>query len=224
MCRCLPYTTTMLRTHHFASAEFLSIYEQLSVRKSTNSTGFVEAYNIFPGVAFSMRDGNDTTVLGIRAVYEHNTPANQVEIFYYVTDLNGNERCLSHSKRPVQATDTRYSGSAEIRGGIQTQTWTSMVPNSPASTTTYYVKEARGPVNANGTGTTVQYPFRIQVANAPGSAEIGYVLDHGTHFPLSYDSWFKTGGCPSAIHSDRPLFVTAGNVVLADHWDVLARL
>ena len=46
----MPYMTTMLRTHHFVDAEFLSIYEQLSVRQSPTEAGTVEqAYHIFPG-------------------------------------------------------------------------------------------------------------------------------------------------------------------------------
>lgn len=49
-----PYTTTMLRTHHFVSAEFLSIYEQLSVKTDVKTGALMKAYHIFPGFPFSM--------------------------------------------------------------------------------------------------------------------------------------------------------------------------
>eukprot|EP00759_Apiculatamorpha_spiralis_P032457 PhF_6_TR33859/c1_g1_i4/m.49682 len=86
----LPYTTTMLRTHHYRTQDYLSIYEQFSTRAFPWSTdgSFQEAYHIFPGFSFSMRDPNNTIINGIRVVYTYNVTARTKEVFYYITSVD----------------------------------------------------------------------------------------------------------------------------------------
>eukprot|EP00466_Bigelowiella_natans_P007723 jgi/Bigna1/131740/aug1.15_g6448 len=169
----MPYMTTMLRTHKFnGGVEFLSIYEQLSVRDGDSEGDVDSAYHIFPGVPFSMRDANDTTVLGIRVVYRFRASEESTETFYYLTDLDHNERCVSHTVRSTPVGEAEYIGNSTLRGGVPVQGYI-VKDGKGGSTTTFYTQELRGPPNANGTGITVSYPFRIQVAHPPGGAEYG---------------------------------------------------
>jgi len=70
-----PFSTTMLRTHHYSNDKpFLSIYEQLSVRMTPDGHR-QEAYHIFPGWPFSIRDANDTHILGIRVLPRPGIPS-----------------------------------------------------------------------------------------------------------------------------------------------------
>eukprot|EP00040_Diaphanoeca_grandis_P008868 m.46690 g.46690 ORF g.46690 m.46690 type:complete len:255 (-) comp20308_c0_seq1:49-813(-) len=192
----LPYTTTMLRTHRFRSTEFLSIAEQLSVRSlNITGVGYEEAYYIFPGVPFSMRDPNNTIVSGIRAVFQHTEAS--IEVFYYLTSVEGIEQCVRHSKTAVDRSDQPiYVGASSIRGGITTDGWVTTNKTQGGNSTTYYVSELRGDPAASGQGDPVHYPFRIVVVDPPGGPEYGYVLDHGQHFPVAVDGWFNTANCP----------------------------
>ena len=201
----LPYTTTMLRTHNFYNAEFLSIAEQLSV-KGLNYSGpsdnanYEEAYNIFPPVPFSMRDANNTVVQGIRAVFRyagHAGVAKSKETFYFLTDLAGEERCVKHVMQalPSPPLATPLSPSPPLRGGISVDAWV-VAPAGGGSTTTAYVNETRGDPAASGPGEAVHYPFRISVVHPPGGPEYGFVLDHGQHFPLDVAAFHATDGCP----------------------------
>jgi hypothetical protein len=91
-----PFSTTMLRTHHYSDKPFLSIYEQLSVRMTPDGHR-QEAYHIFPGWPFSIRDANDTHILGIRVIPRstpHSIPP-------------GSTRRVMH--RPSTTTTTRSS-------------------------------------------------------------------------------------------------------------------
>eukprot|EP00656_Telonema_subtile_P049290 TRINITY_DN6088_c0_g1_i1.p1 TRINITY_DN6088_c0_g1~~TRINITY_DN6088_c0_g1_i1.p1 ORF type:complete len:263 (-),score=60.99 TRINITY_DN6088_c0_g1_i1:197-985(-) len=214
----LPYTTTMLRTHNYTSAEFLSIYEQLSVRAGTGHVQQQQAFHIFPGLPFSMRDANDTTILGIRVVYNHLPLTAQTETFYYLTDLNSNERCLSHKVSTSSPNPPVQLGNTSIRGGVPVTGWREDFDGGQ-SESTYYVTEARGPANANGTGGPAVYPFRVVMVDPAGGPEYGYVLDQGTHFPVAMDAWFDTSGCkPAQQHAiqHRPLLVSAGGVIAHD--------
>ena len=198
----LPYTTTMLRTHHFAAAEFLSIAEELSVQAVPGSAGgnFEEAYYIFPAVPFSMRDANETVVRGIRAVFQHTSDslASYKETWYFLTGLDGVERCAHHSLVNVTVSTPTFKEATTLRGGIEVKGWAEPI-GLGGSTTTYYAQEKRDDAVASGAGKVVSYPFRIDVVHPPGGGEIGYVLDHGQHFPVAVGKWFvKEPSCPKA--------------------------
>lgn len=212
----LPYTTTMLRTHHFSSAEFLSIAEELSVRALSPSgpPGHEEAYYIFPAVPFSMRDANKTVVRGIRAVFRHTSDSagSYKETWYFLTGTDGIERCVRHSLTNVTvATSRKLDPEILLRGGILTKAWVTESEGTGGSTTTYYVEEKRGDPEASGSGKWVSYPFRISVVHPPGGVEVGYVLDHGQHFPTVVDSWFAKDGCPPATTTTRAKAPSAPN-------------
>lgn len=206
----LPYTTTMLRTHHFATKEFLSIYEQLSVRSMPGQPAVTEsAYHIFPGLPFSMRDANNTIVLGIRVVYQDN--GTDTTTFYFLTDTDGNERCVRHAVGPSPATSPAVSiGEATIRGIPGLPGWVVNDTSTGVVTTTHYV--------ADEGNDAPQFPFRIELLYPPGGAEVGYLLDHGTHFPQAMTDWFDTSGCDKepACRADDAFSATH------DHWSALA--
>jgi len=224
----LPYTTTMLRTHNFGpAAEFLSIGEQLSV-KGLNYSGpsdnanYEEAYSIFPPTPFSMRDANHTVVRGIRAVYRyagHGGVAATKETFYFLTGLDGQERCVKHAKQallpppPAASIDV----GASLRGGIGVATWVvADAAGAGGSTTTAYANETRGDPAASGPGEAVHYPFRISVVHPPGGPEYGYVLDHGQHFPVDVPAFHATDGCPP-LAATPPLSLAAAATAALPH-------
>mgnify|MGYP006902749460 CR=1 FL=1 len=127
-------------------------------------------------------------------------------------------------------------GNFTVRGISGIEAWRTTLA-SGESTTTYYVKESRGPANGNGTGPMVMYPFRIQLKYPVGGPEVGYVLDQGTHYPVFVDSWFSTSGCDghasldsrwAAAQARHPVQVVQSDhgvtIVDSPHWEVLSLL
>ena len=178
-----PYSTTLLRTHHYAAERFLSVGELLSV--NTTADGHVwEAYMIAPGWPFDLRDDptSPTVVLGLRVVYEYT--ATNYTIWYYATDLSGEEDCILYGTYPYRPFTPSAQGAAVIRG-IDTTVWVDTDPSSGVVTTHYLTPDLDN----------AQYPFRIHVAYPEGSSEVEWTLDHGTHYALLQTPWFATGNC-----------------------------
>ena len=196
--------------------------------------GSEQAYYIFidPEVPFSLRDANDTIVLGIRVVCTSHCPpltsvqssppvpvdciADQITektattprsitTSYFLTDLDGNERCVVHATAAAPAGPTPVSlGNSTVRGISNIEGWRVTLPNGQ-STATYYVRESRGPPSGNGTGPMVMYPFRITLKYPAGGPEVGYVLDQGTHYPVAVTPWFDVSGCDGKHAVDERL-------------------
>ena len=179
----LPYSTTLLRTHHYAAALYLSVGEELSV-KGTPDGHTWEAYMIAPGWPFDLRDDpvDPTVVLGLRVVYEY-TPSNYT-IWYYATDVAGAEDCILYATYPYRPFQPTAQGAATVRG-IETEVWVDTDPATQTTTTHYLTLDLGGRL----------YPFRIHVAYPEGSSEIEWTLDHGTHYAVLQDAWFNTSGC-----------------------------
>ena len=167
-----------------------------------------EVYNIFPGVPFSMRDANDTVVLGIRAIFQYTSCSGVPfkETFYYLTGTDGVERCARHIKAPVADSAPPVAArNTTLRGGVPVVGWATTSATG-GGTTTYYAEEMRGDAPASGKGVPAWYPFRIIVTDPPGGPQHGYVLDHGQHFPVAVNKWFDTTtvACPPLPPSPPP--------------------
>eukprot|EP01130_Rhizamoeba_saxonica_P010160 TRINITY_DN4165_c0_g1_i1.p2 TRINITY_DN4165_c0_g1~~TRINITY_DN4165_c0_g1_i1.p2 ORF type:complete len:230 (+),score=41.86 TRINITY_DN4165_c0_g1_i1:753-1442(+) len=176
-----PYSTTLLRTHHFADNKtFLSIGEELSARLNADG-GVEEVYYIFPGWPFDMRDAAHTMALGIRAILSYSYDQTSMEEWYFITDTNGIEKCVAHKIIPLQPLNMKYQGTETIRG-INTQVFQST--GSKSVTTQYFTEDVNGPIM-----------FRQHVLLPPGGPEIEWMLDHGTHFTREETAWFNKTGC-----------------------------
>ena len=175
-----------------------------------------------------MRDANNTIVLGIRVVYR--VRAGNTSTSYFLTDLDGNERCVQHVTQPNAVAPPAVSvGTSTVRGISDVEGWSVTLPNGQ-KTTTYYVHETRGGPYSNGTGVPAMYPFRIELLYPAGGPEVGYLLDQGTHYPVEVKSWYSIAGCGSAKPSAEPRAVVRASpadaltVANPDHLSVLARM
>lgn len=183
----MPYSTTLLRTHHYAQDLFLSVGELLSVKKKPDGHTW-EAYMIEPGWPFDLRDDpvHPTIVLGLRVVYEY-TSTNYT-IWYYATNLDGVEECILYGNYAYRPFSPSFLGTAIVRG-IETDVWNES--DTTGTNTTYYLTKDLG---------DNMYPFRIHVIYPEGSSEVEWVLDHGTHYAVLQDKWFSTLGCNEGTH------------------------
>ena len=133
------------------------------------------------------------------------TTPRSITTSYFLTDLDGNERCVVHATAAAPAGPTPVSlGNSTVRGISNIEGWRVTLPNGQ-STATYYVRESRGPPSGNGTGPMVMYPFRITLKYPAGGPEVGYVLDQGTHYPVAVTPWFDVSGCDGKHAVDERL-------------------
>eukprot|EP01129_Flabellula_baltica_P004819 TRINITY_DN1712_c0_g1_i3.p2 TRINITY_DN1712_c0_g1~~TRINITY_DN1712_c0_g1_i3.p2 ORF type:complete len:188 (+),score=42.64 TRINITY_DN1712_c0_g1_i3:796-1359(+) len=163
-----PYSTTMLRTHHFKTEPFLSIYEELSAY--TDNGELWEAINIEIGWPFSIRDAKDTHVLGLRVVYRYDdiVSPTSFEQWYYMTDVDNVEHCVSHRTIPMNPAKVTYLGQEAIRN-IDSIGYLSQDTVTGVNTTTWYTQDVDGSM----------YPFRIISENpdSPRYSEFHYLPD-----------------------------------------------
>lgn len=181
-----PFSTTLLRTHHYADALYLSVGEELSV-KTTADGHLWEAYMIAPGWPFDLRDDptDPTVVLGLRVVYEYVYGADaHYNMWYYSTNTAGEEECLVQGTYDVPAFEPTYKGNETVRG-IETEVWVNDDEAAGTQTTYYMTPDLDGEL----------YHFRIHVAFPEGSSEVEWTLDHGTHYGIVMEDWFDTSNC-----------------------------
>ena len=184
-----PYSTTMLRTHHYPPPKvFLSIGEELSSYQDKDGSVW-QATNIVTGWPYSIRDEAGTTILGIRVVYRYDadpTIATEYDEWYYMTDLDGVETCISYTSGKFNKQITTYLGTSTIRG-IEAEGWLQTDSVTMNNITTWYSPDVEG-----------MYPFRTKTDYADQQSEIGWILDQGTHFVGTTMPWFNTSGCDAS--------------------------
>jgi len=197
----LPYSTTLLRTHHYADALFLSVGEELSVRQPVAGGSVWEAYMIAPGWPFDLRDDptDPTVVNGLRVVYEYAAANGTYTIWYYATNLDGVEECLTHGTYAWRPFQPDYEGEAVVRG-IATDVWRDYDPGTGVTTTHFVTPDLGGAL----------YPFRVHTRYPSGSGEVEWTLDHGTHYAVEQTAWFNTSGCTDADRARSPLAARLG--------------
>ena len=223
----LPWTTTQQRTHTFTNAEFLSIAEEQSMRKSTD--GFdQQGFSIFPATPFSIRNAQDTIVKGMRAVFT-TSPSSPgwVHEVIFLTPLEGPEYCFANYARTMKVTSVAPASpyKATIRGngvwGAPVEGFLTTYGDGAGTLLTDYVAERRGGQYANGTGAWVKYPLRTVRDYNVTVGEHGFLLDQGQHFPVVIDRWFNLSdmtSCPSPPRVlSEPAMERAHTGVLADH-------
>jgi hypothetical protein len=148
-----------------------------------------QATNIVTVWPYSIRDEAGTTVTGIRVVYHYDADpaiATNFEEWYYMTDLDGVEACISHTSGEFNEQITTYLGTSTIRG-IGAEGWLKIDTVTSNNVTTWYTPDVEG-----------VFPFRIKTDYADQQSEIGWVLDQGTHFLGITMPWFNTSGCAAS--------------------------
>lgn len=192
-----PYSTTMLRTHHYVDGSpFLSIYEELSARPTAEGSAVV--INIRPGFAFELSPG--TVITRIRAVMLSSPARNETQELYYVYDSTGNEKCLKNSTSPTPSRAAEPLGVHTVRNLPGLAVWAQVGPDGTRTETTLIDEPLRAmnrPWVEEAVGTFV---FRQNVSFAAGG---GWLLDQGSHFTTLIDpTWFDVTPCSAGLPAD----------------------